>query len=673
MSSRPVPNIVDAATLADDLVRFRVVESEQLTELLAEFAGTNPAALAEFLVHRRFLTPFQANQALAGETRLLSLGPYRILTSAGIGPFGTIYAATHKDHPGAAYRIRVFPLRSLWRARQAKQLIRSLAHPPHRLIVPPIDADSAHGLHYLVWSHVEGESLADRVARAGPLAHLAEALHACHARGIVHGAITPSSVLLGPDSLPRLLELGAGAVLATNLVDEESLLDTLSCAIAARGVLEYASPEFAANPISSPAADQYALGAVGYFALSGHAPFPAPRLSDQFAAKQAGSPQSLEFVNPDVLSELAAIIDQMLRPDPGDRFPNLDAVQSRLASLTGSLHDDHPMNWPGELPEPDSSPPAPVEIPVSGNALWPRSESRTVRFSSRDGSDASIDFEVPAKKPEVVVQPAPPRHPMPLEEIETPNRRMLETQMGVVPTVESPEFPQSPSQPSPPSPEPCISPGLEPKMAKPRSSSPTPPDPRKGVGSPVHYHTETPPNPNSLSGLGPVTPAPMSTSLSDSDERPPPASPLWKTLKRNLLFWQAATDVVQVSVFGPLAVLPGQQTRVTVYLHGPDAADSVRTLSRAFHHDSELIGSGFVAREVARDSQLAIHLSVMNAGVSKSLMNFIWRGQPQRLVFDLHVPWEAPSGPAPGLVSVGRNEVRIGKIEFRLNLLPRKV
>jgi hypothetical protein len=41
-------------------------------------------------------------------------------------------------------------------------------------------------------------------------------------------------------------------------------------------------------------------------------------------------------------------------------------------------------------------------------------------------------------------------------------------------------------------------------------------------------------------------------------------------------------------------------------------------------------------------------------------------------VFDLHVPWEAPSGPAPGLISIGRDDVRIGKTEFRLNLLPRK-
>ena len=61
-----------------------------------------------------------------------------------------------------------------------------------------------------------------------------------------------------------------------------------------------------------------------------------------------------------------------------------------------------------------------------------------------------------------------------------------------------------------------------------------------------------------------------------------------------------------------------------------------------------------------------------NGGVAKSLLRLDWHGQPHRLAFDLHVPWESPGGPAPGLVSVGRDNVRIGKVEFRLRILPRQ-
>ena len=129
---------------------------------------------------------------------------------------------------------------------------------------------------------------------------------------------------------------------------------------------------------------------------------------------------------------------------------------------------------------------------------------------------------------------------------------------------------------------------------------------------------------------------------------------------------------IQVSVFGPSAATPGQTVRLTVFLHAPAAAASVRTLSRAFQHDAELIGTGYLAREVARATELAVHLSVANAGVAKTLMTFEWRGQPHRLGFDLHVPWESPEGTAPGLVSVGLNDVRVGRIEFGLHVLPRK-
>jgi len=143
-------------------------------------------------------------------------------------------------------------------------------------------------------------------------------------------------------------------------------------------------------------------------------------------------------------------------------------------------------------------------------------------------------------------------------------------------------------------------------------------------------------------------------------------------VKRSLLFWQNATDTVQVSVFGPGAVTPGQAVKLTVYLHTPDAIASVRTLSRAFQHDAELIGTGYLTGEVKRSSELVVHLSVANAGVAKTQLALQWRGQPHRLGFDLHIPWESSEGASPGLVSVGLKNLRVGKIEFRLHVLARK-
>lgn len=606
MSSRLGPHTIDAAALADELVRFRVADPDRLTDLLAEFPGGGPAALAEYLVARRVLTPFQADLALAGEARLIALGPYRVVAPGGYGTFGPVLVASC-GKAGEAYRLRVFPLRSLWRARQAGQLARSLSAPPHPAVVPLADAGSANGFHYLAWPLADGATLADRVAATGPLppreaaallARLADALAACHARGVAHGALTPACVLITPDG-GRLLDLGAGAVLAANLADDESMLDTMSAAVAAGGVLEYAAPEFDADPVPSPAADQYALGAVGYFALCGRPPFDGKTLADRLAAKLAGPPGA---ANPAVPPALAAAVGRMLRPSPADRFADLAEVRDAIGTAAGTP------------------------------------------------SIGSVDFELSEPPAEPAGTPA-----------------LAETRPPTAPDLSAVSSPP-PASPAPPGPPPRHrrptpeSPAPDgPIMAKPPRVGTS--DPRHGVETPFLYHTHTPPASAALPPSAPPSP--------DAD-RPPEESVLWRRVRRNLLFWRAPTDVVQVSVFGPPAVTPGEAAKVSVYLHTPEAARSVRTLSRAFHHNAELIGTGYVTRAVARESRLAVHLSAANAGVSKSLVEFAWRGPPQQLVFDLHVPWEAPGGPAPGLVSVGRGDVRIGKIEFRLNILPRR-
>ena len=171
---------------------------------------------------------------------------------------------------------------------------------------------------------------------------------------------------------------------------------------------------------------------------------------------------------------------------------------------------------------------------------------------------------------------------------------------------------------------------------------PAPPDPRLSAPTPVQWHTtgaddET--QSDQLSGMRvkPEAAAPA----------PPANSVVWKKVRRNRLFWQAPRDAVQVSVFGPSAATPGQTVRLTIFLHTPDAAANVRTLSRAFQHDAELIGTGYLAREVPRGAEPAVHVSVANAGIAKTLVKFVWRGQPHKLGFDLHVPWESAEGWCP--------------------------
>ena len=667
MSLPVAANPADAAALADELARFRVVAPARLTELLAEFTGGSPAALAEHLVRRGALTPFQAERALAGEARLLALGPYRLIGNPTRGTFGPLFVAAHVSKPGA-FAVRVLPLRSLWKAKQAKQLTRTLAaNVTHPVVVPLLEVDSANGFHFLVWAHTEGERLADRV-RSGPLSsgaaaallgHLTSALATCQARGISHGAITPHSIVIGPNGLPRLLELGAGALLAQNLADDESLFDSMSAAFASANVLTFAAPELAAEPhVLTAAADQYALGAVGYFAVTGLPPYPHQRLAEELRAKRAGPPPSAAVVNPAVSAELAAVLEQMMAPNPADRFATLAEVEARLAELTTaeplavavtetpieSLHLSHLLDIQCE-----NGAPSRTSI-ASGLARPPE----------RDDTDASVTFELPdAPATDAGEAGIPTPGPLPAFGRVTfsnqPSRAALETPREYSrPTAPHAPIQEQSSDSGDGGSLPTI-PGLAADTAAKKSL-----DPRLSAPTPVQWH---PAETDAAAASEPESP---------SDDAAPSQSVLWKALKRNLLFWQTSTDQVQVSVFGPRAVTPGQKVNLTIFLHTSEAAATVRTLSRAFQHDAELLGIGGLTREITRATELAVHLSVANAGVAQTLVAFVWRGQPHQLNFELHVPWESPGGTSPGLVSVGLKNVRVGKIEFRLNVLPRK-
>lgn len=636
MSTPRAANTVDAASLADELARAHVIGADRLSKLLAEFPGGGPLALAKFLIGRGALTAFQADRALAGEARRLTVGPYLLSGVHGSGSFGPVYRAAHRSRPGA-FAVTLLPLRSLWQARQAKQYVRTLAAlPAHPKLVPLADADSAGGVHYLVWPLAEGETLAARVPVGGPLSpaevaavlgDLADVLATCHAWQLPHGLITPATVGLGPHGT-RLLGFGAGHLFASNLVADDSLFDTLSTASAAAGLLDYAAPEVLADPTwLTPAADQYALGAVGYFALTGRPPYPNGSLTERLLARQDGPPSPLRELNPDVPADLATLIERTLHPDPSERFGRLDLLRELLPAIAARIDLTRPVlveRGAGSLADAVARDRG-SHGGASDLGTW-NSGFEVNQPTKQDDSDASVQFDLPEPPPEVAC---------PVQSSETPRPGATEV------------------QPPASHPDAAIPPPI---------ALLTPPPAPSALPMPVEWHTPA--------ADAPADPA--DALVPNPDAKPSLARPVgWRQVMRNLLFWQAPTDRVQVSVFGPPGVVPGKSARVVVFLHTPEAADSVRTLSRALEHGAELLGIGHLAQEVPRGSDVAVHLAITNAGVSRSLVSACWRGPPSRLGFDLHVPWESPGGPAPGLVSVGRENVRIGKITFELRILPR--
>lgn len=222
-------------------------------------------------------------------------------------------------------------------------------------LVPLVDGRTA-----LVMPHVRGGPL-DRLVRArghlGPgevvtvLAPLASALGRLHDLGVVHGDVSPGNVLLDLDGRPLLGDLGLGHV-----VGEVSP--------GVWGTDGYVAPEVLMGSDPGPAADVYALGALGWLCLSGQVPGQPglrPALADVCRAGEGAAPvvEVLQSaVSPHVVDrptahELAWRLFHAARPDPlhlvrGD--DETSAVTYRLRAAAGRPPEDAaPARWGGPL------------------------------------------------------------------------------------------------------------------------------------------------------------------------------------------------------------------------------------------------------------------------------------------------------------------------------------
>jgi serine/threonine protein kinase len=331
-----------------DLRRSGLIDRGQLDQVVNEFLKRNPRAeapaLADYLVQHDILTAFQSDRILNGKTQGLVLGPYVLLDAIGQGSMGQVYKAISKND-NLQYAIKVLPRRSMWNVRLARRQVRSFSQFSHNSVVPFVDVGTAGGMHYLVWPLAEGSTLENKVQQQGRLspqetavigAQTAQGLNLCHQNNIFHGLIKPSNLMIGTDGQTRILDFGIGSLLVEN--EGESLVDTMSTANTLTSGLDCTSPESIMEPTNrTPAGDQYSLGCVLYYCLTGRVPFPEGSAVEKMMAHQTKEPVPIRDFAPECPEGLAMVVAKLMAKAPEGRYSGTDEVVEALEPYLGEL------------------------------------------------------------------------------------------------------------------------------------------------------------------------------------------------------------------------------------------------------------------------------------------------------------------------------------------------
>ncbi len=198
-------------------------------------------------------------------------------------------------------------------------------------------AGQAGDLLYYTMPLVEGESLRARLARDGALpaseavrilSDVVDALAYAHSRGVVHRDIKPDNVLIFRN---HAMVTDFGVAKAMSDASGTSALTLLGVSL---GTPAYMSPEqVAADPNADHRADLYAVGAMAYEMLCGHAPFAGLPPQQVLAAHIMTTPPPLVSQRADVPAAVSAIVMRCLEKKPEDRFQSADDLQAQLQSL----------------------------------------------------------------------------------------------------------------------------------------------------------------------------------------------------------------------------------------------------------------------------------------------------------------------------------------------------
>ncbi len=271
-------------------------------------------------------------------------GRYQIVTGGTAWDIGTFYKA-YDAHRQELVALLLLDERfkgdadSPRRVIEKQQAVADLASPA---LLPTTDVGVSGDRMYLVHELVEGYPLADLLIESGALGvdaalqmtlDLCDALAPLHREGMVHGSLSPYSVLLDDDGQMHITEVGLFPALHASAAG----------AGLPRGRTPYLSPEQAAGEVVHPATDVYLIGCLLYHMLTGRPPFYGKDEAVLALRHRGQEPPALQVLAPDVPEPLARIVHEALAKEPAARYRNAGQLAHILRAQLGAGETASPL------------------------------------------------------------------------------------------------------------------------------------------------------------------------------------------------------------------------------------------------------------------------------------------------------------------------------------------
>jgi serine/threonine-protein kinase len=303
--------------------------------------GGGPEVLLNRLVQAHCLTPDQARR-ITQEMALLvgqQIPGYQLLEKLGQGSMGIVFKARQLSM-NRLVAIKVLHPRLATNPKDLERFLREAhlaAKLSHQHIIQAIDAGSTGKVHFFVMEYVEGTTL-DQQLKDGKIfkeaealriiLQIAEALDHASGRQLIHRDIKPANIVMTPDGVAKLADLGLARHAAPELAQDEKGLVI--------GTPFYIAPEqIRGDEDIDSRADIYSLGATLYHLVAGQPPYPGTDVDAVLNAHLRHELTPPDHINTSLSAGLGEVVEMMLAKNrkhryqsPRDLILDLEALRS---------------------------------------------------------------------------------------------------------------------------------------------------------------------------------------------------------------------------------------------------------------------------------------------------------------------------------------------------------